>query len=79
MKRCVICGASLGECRSDRRTCSAKCRVALSRRLRQNLPKVRAALETAITIVERDHGGRASGLRAALALIPRNSPDDDKG
>lgn len=33
-RRCVICGASLPEkSRSDRRTCSAKCRVALSRRL----------------------------------------------
>ncbi len=34
MKRCVVCGASLREkSRSDRRTCSARCRVALSRRL----------------------------------------------
>jgi predicted nucleic acid-binding Zn ribbon protein len=35
-RRCVICGASLPEkSRSDRRTCSARCRVTLSRRLRQ--------------------------------------------
>lgn len=34
-RRCVICGRSLPErSRSDRRTCSARCRVALSRQLR---------------------------------------------
>jgi predicted nucleic acid-binding Zn ribbon protein len=34
MKRCVICARPLPEkSRSDRRTCSARCRVALSRRL----------------------------------------------
>ena len=34
-KRCVICGDWLdARSRSDRRTCSAKCRVALSRRLK---------------------------------------------
>jgi predicted nucleic acid-binding Zn ribbon protein len=31
--RCVNCGTDLGESRSDRRTCSPRCRVALSRRL----------------------------------------------
>lgn len=36
---CVICGVSLPErSRSDRRTCSARCRVALSRRLRPRNP-----------------------------------------
>jgi hypothetical protein len=34
MSRCVNCGIDLGRSRSDRRTCSARCRVALSRRLR---------------------------------------------
>jgi hypothetical protein len=39
-KRCVICGDRLdARSRSDRRTCSAKCRVALSRRLKPKLPK----------------------------------------
>ena len=33
MKRCVICGVDLGKSRSDRRTCSARCRMVLSRRL----------------------------------------------
>jgi hypothetical protein len=36
--RCVVCGAALPpRSRSDRRTCSARCRVALSRRLRDVL------------------------------------------
>jgi hypothetical protein len=35
-KRCVVCGDWLdARSRSDRRTCSARCRVALSRRLGQ--------------------------------------------
>jgi hypothetical protein len=39
-KRCVICGDWLdARSRSDRRTCSAKCRVALSRRLKPKPPK----------------------------------------
>lgn len=40
LRRCVVCGRSLPEnSRSDRRTCSAKCRVALSRRLRATAQK----------------------------------------
>jgi hypothetical protein len=42
MGRCVNCGQDLGDSRSDRRTCSPKCRVALSRRLsRASVKRVR--------------------------------------
>ncbi len=34
--RCMECGVELPKSRSDRRTCSPRCRMALSRRLKEN-------------------------------------------
>jgi hypothetical protein len=73
-RRCVVCGESLPEkSRSDRRTCSARCRVALSRRLTGSLARLRAIEEAARALADpaaihngRQYDAKMAALGAAL-------------
>lgn len=54
--RCIVCGAPVGE-RKGKRTCSGKCRAALSRQRREEAGAerdrlVRALLEQALRLLE---------------------------
>ncbi len=65
-RRCVVCGASLPEkSRSDRRTCSARCRVALSRRLARH--GATAALNAYLTASESEAAERWDAYVKAAA------------
>lgn len=62
MSRCVVCGTELPKgSRADRRTCSARCRVALSRRLTHTPQPSKTWLEA----------GAANICECAYRVIPK--------
>jgi hypothetical protein len=74
MSRCVNCGIDLGRSRSDRRTCSARCRVALSRRLQPGGDVARGARHA-----DDDADGRREVAQPGALDAGHEQDDGDEG